>query len=148
MAGLWKTCQVRRMRDSVTAAEVFRCALGLLLGAVVWKAVSAGLFAGLRLAWPAFAAVEPERAYTLGMLLVRLILFAIMVAAASAVATLVSRHAWMPVLAGLVILLPSFWIHVTPPVWEAYPVWYHVVYVAYIVPIAVCAGRAALRSRG
>jgi hypothetical protein len=80
------------------------------------------------------------------MLFVRLFIFSSMIAATSGVATLVAgdkRFAWI---AGGLILALSVPLHLYPGyAWDDYPVWYHIVYLLLILPIAVTAGRSVQR---
>ncbi len=119
---------------------------GLVLGwATSWVVLTGG-FALLRATWPDYALADPEKAYTLTMLFVRLFIFSSMIAATSAVATIVAgdkRVAWI---AGGLILALSIPSHLYPGyVWDDYPAWYHIVYLLSIVPIAVIAGRSVQR---
>jgi hypothetical protein len=115
----------------------------LVAGCVTALAVAALAFTLLRAAWPAYAAAEPSKAYTLGMLFARLGIAAILTAAAGWVAALVARDAgraaW--ILGGLFLLISL------PPhlytVWDDYPAWYHFVYLLSLVPIAGLGGRLA-----
>lgn len=124
----------------------FRRVAGLALGWATSWAVLAGGFALLRASWPDYVLAEPEKAYTLTMLFVRLFIFSTMIAATSAVSTLVSgdrRFAWV---AGVMILAFSIPAHLYPGyVWDDYPAWYHIGYLLSIVPIAVVAGASVRR---
>jgi hypothetical protein len=125
---------------------LLRAIAGLALAwATSWVVLTGG-FALLRASWPDYALADPEKAYTLTMLLVRLLIFSSMIAATSAVATLVSgdkRFAWV---AGGLILALSVPPHLYPGhVWDDYPPWYHIVYLLSILPIAVIGGRSMRR---
>jgi hypothetical protein len=119
---------------------------GLALGLATSWVVLAGGFALLRASWPEYASAEPEKAYTLTMLFVRLFIFSSMIAATSGIATLAAggmRFAWI---AGVLILAVSIPPHLYPGyVWDDYPAWYHIVYMLSILPIAVIAGRGVRR---
>lgn len=122
--------------------KVLRVLAALLAGFLVSRIVLDGGFLLLRTAWPAYAVAEPDRAYALIMLLVRLVFFSTMIAAVSATATLVARDVRLSWLAAALILAISIPPHLYPGyVWEHYPAWYHLVYLASIVPIALMAGR-------
>jgi hypothetical protein len=122
--------------------RVLRFAAGLAIGWATSWAVLGGGFALLRVAWADYALADPEKAYTLAMLFVRLVIFAAMIAATAGVATLVAgdrRVAWI---AGGLILAISIPPHLYPgSVWDDYPAWYHIVYLLSILPIAGLAGR-------
>lgn len=113
-----------------------RLIAGLAVGCVSAVAIANAGFSALRALWPEYAAAEPEKAYTLAMLLSRLTIGAVCTAGAACATTIIAgdngRAAWW--LGGLfvVISLPSHLYYV----WGDYPVWYHVVYLAYLVPIA------------
>jgi hypothetical protein len=65
--------------------------------------------------------------------------------AAAWIATRVARDAgtaarWL----GGVVLAMSLWDHLVR-VWADYPAWYHLVYLSYLLPLAVLSGRVASR---
>ena len=124
----------------------FRLVAGLVLGwATSWVVLNGG-FALLRASWPDYGLADPEKAYTLTMLLVRLLIFSLMIAATSCVATLVAGGKRFPWITGGLILALSIPPHLYPGyVWEDYPVWYHIVYLLSILPIAVIAGASIQR---
>jgi hypothetical protein len=129
----------RTMEDQPMKA--LRLIAGLVLGCVIAVIIARVGFSALRTAWPGYAAAEPEKAYTLGMLLARLAIAAILTAGAACAATLVAgddgRSAWW--LGGLFVLISL------PPhlyyVWDDYPAWYHFVYLLSLVPVAGLSGR-------
>ena len=120
-----------------------RIAIGVIAGglAAVVIALAAAVIA--RRLWPAYAAAEPTRAYTLAMLCARLTAGAIITACSAGVATRAAnndeRAAWWLGVLALSISLP----HHVFDVWAQYPVWYHLVYLGYLVPLAGAAGRLA-----
>ena len=124
----------------------FRLVAGLVLGwATSWVVLNGG-FALLRASWPDYGLADPEKAYTLTMLLVRLLIFSLMIAATSCVATLVAGGKRFPWITGGLILALSIPPHLYPGyVWDDYPVWYHIVYLLSILPIAVIAGASIQR---
>ena len=134
------------MSMELSRIAALRLVSGLALGWATSSAILAGGFVLLRASWPDYALADPDKAYTLAMLFVRLIIFSSMIAATSAVATLVSGNKHIPWVAGGLILALSIPPHLYPGyVWEDYPAWYHIVYLLSILPIAVGAGRLALR---
>jgi hypothetical protein len=115
-----------------------RVALAALFGFAAWAAVgSLGLLL-LRVAWPAYAAVEPVKAYTASMLFARLGVAAVACLAAGLVAvrTAGAVGAWA---AGTLLLVLSLPVHLIL-VWRDYPVWYHLVYLALLVPLTTLGG--------
>ncbi len=134
------------MGTGANRLAVVRLVAGLALGwATSWLVLTGG-FALLRASWPDYASADPEKAYTLTMLFVRLFIFSSMIAATSGVATVIAgdkRIAWV---AGGLILALSIPPHLYPGyVWNDYPAWYHIVYLLSTLPIAVIGGRSARR---
>ncbi len=123
-----------------------RAAVAIAAGTAAWYLTLGGSMALLREVWPAYDAAYPDRAYTLPMLLVRLVVFSGVIAATSATAALVARDERLSWFAGLAILAFSIPPHLYPGhVWEEYPAWYHLWYLASILPIALVAGRLGRR---
>jgi hypothetical protein len=119
----------------------------LVVGCAGGVACAAVGFTILRALWPAYAAAEPEKAYTLAMLVSRLILGALSIAGAAGITTIIAgdngRAAyWL----GGVALLISLPIHLYYE-WSSYPIWYHIVYLSYLVPIAGLSARVAEECR-
>lgn len=116
--------------------------LGLLAGCATAVAIAAVATLAARSLWPAYAVAEPMKAYSLAMLLSRLTAGAICAASGAAVATLVVRSDgrigwWL----GAILLAPSLWVHLVRE-WADFPVWYHFVYLGYLVPVAGLTGRS------
>jgi hypothetical protein len=129
------------MVTGVHRRTALRFVAGLALGwATSWTILTGG-FSWLRVIWPAYALAEPDKAYTLTMLFVRLVIFTAMIATTAAVAALVAADRRVAWIAGGLILALSLPPHLYPGyVWEDYPAWYHLVYLFSILPIAVCSG--------
>jgi len=126
--------------------KALRILAAVVVGFVVSRIVLEGGYLLLRMTWPAYAAAEPDRTYTFAMLLARLTLFSLMIAVVSATTTLVARDERFPWLVGAIILAVSIPQHLLPGyVWAYYPPWYHLTYLASILPIAVSAGRLVAR---
>jgi len=117
---------------------------GLVLGwATSWVILNGGL-ALLRASWPEYAIADPEKAYSLAMLFVRLLIFSSMIVATSGVATLVAGHTRIAWVVGGLILALSIPPHLYPGyVWDDYPAWYHISYLLSIVPLVILGGQAA-----
>jgi len=134
------------MLTGANRVSVLRFVAGLALGWATSWVILRGGFALLRVVWLDYALADPEKAYTLAMLFVRLVIFSAMIVATAGVATLVAgdkRVAWI---AGGLILALSLPPHLYPAyVWEDYPAWYHIVYLLSILPIAAFGGRLVRR---
>ena len=123
---------------------VLRFVAGLVLGWLTAQAIMAVGFFLLRSMWPDYVLAEPENAFTLAMLFVRLGIFAVLTAGTACAATVVAGDGRMAWIAGGLILLLSLPPHLYY-LWDDYPAWYHFVYLLSIVPIAVYSGRAVQR---
>lgn len=118
-----------------------------ILGVVVGLCVGVGLAIAVtfvvRRLWPAYALAEPTKAYSLPMLFARLSVGALCVIGAAWVASRVARdHGTAARWLGGVVFAVSMWDHLVL-VWADYPVWYHLVYLSYLIPLAVVSGRLA-----
>lgn len=84
--------------------------------------------------WPAYAAAAPTRAYSVPMLLVRLLAGALAMALGGRVGGAGAAKG-----IGLAVLAVSLPWHVH--IWPQYPLWYHLCWFAAIVPAAMLGGR-------
>lgn len=136
--------QIRELAGWSAGMTALRFVAGMALGCVTWWLVQTGAFSLLRVAWPDYALAEPDKAYTLAMMLARLIIFSTMIAATAGVAALVAGERRVAWIAGGLILALSIPPHLYPGyVWDDYPAWYHIVYLLSILPLAVFGGRLA-----
>jgi hypothetical protein len=113
----------------------------LVLGFAIFATLGKLGFTALATLWPAYAAADPDKTFSIAMLLSRLSVGALSTAGAACIATIVAadngRAAWW---LGWIFVVISLPVHLYF-VWSDYPVWYHVVYLSYLVPIAVLTGR-------
>lgn len=113
-------------------------------GAITWEAVVAGATLLGRVVWPDYAAVEVQRIFTMDMLVSRLAVGALATLAFGIVIGLVTKgdakSIRLIVLAGLLFSIVDHII-----VWDQFPVWYHLLYLAYIVPVALLGCRIERR---
>ena len=129
------------MVTAVNRVPVLRFVAALALGWATSWAILNGGFSLLRALWLDYALADPDKAFTLTMLFVRLVIFTAMIAATAGVATLVAGDKRVPWIAGGLILALSLPPHLYPGyVWDDYPAWYHIVYLLSILPIAVFTG--------
>ena|SRR5215469_10724235 len=116
-----------------------RSILALIVGLAVWVLVASLLNRGLRLALGGYAAAEPRMTFTHAMMAARLALGALASLAAGAVTRAVApsstRALWM---LGAVLLATFIPAHVQ--LWPKFPVWYHLVFLATLVPLALLGG--------
>jgi hypothetical protein len=118
-----------------------RLVLSVVAGGLTAVAMAIAATMLTRSLWPAYVAAEPTKAYSLAMLIARLAVGACCAAGAAAVTTMVARDrrqvAWWLGACFLLVSLPDHLVYV----WADYPAWYHIVYLAYLVPVAGLVGR-------
>ncbi len=135
--------------DAVDRVSLARIAAAIATGVVVWWLVLGAGIALLRLGFPGYVEVEPEKAYSLGMLFARLLVFSSTIVAVALVAAWVAADVRLAWVAGALILALSIPDHLVPGfVWDDYPVWYHLVYLASILPLALTGGAIWRRAFG
>jgi hypothetical protein len=119
---------------------MMRAVCAILAGAIAWEAVV--LLATLvgRLIWPAYGAVETARIFALDMLLSRLAVGALATLVFGAVVTWVALGEKRMVLVVLALWL-TYSVVDHYLVWDQFPVWYHLVYLVYIVPLVLIGGK-------
>lgn len=90
--------------------------------------------------WPEYAVAATDRAYTLPMLLTRLAAGAVAAVVAGWGASMIARDRQISALwLGLVLVAISVPWHIQ--IWNAYPIWYHLVWFACLLPCALLGGR-------
>jgi len=118
----------------------------VFVGIVAWFCVATVVNFTLRMFWPDYAAVEKSMAFTLGMQVARLLLGAFASVCAGFAAAVVARGSATPVRALAVLLLLLF-IPVHYGLWDKFPIWYHVVFLASLIPVtllgAACKAKSA-----
>jgi hypothetical protein len=101
-------------------------------GLAIWILVATLGNLLLRLAWPAYAAVEKAMAFTLDMLLARLVLGALASLCAGFGTAWLSRRkplaAW-----SLIVLLLALFVPLHYTLWQRFPAWYHVIFIVSLV---------------
>ncbi len=119
---------------------MIRAVAALFAGALAWKAVATLFTLVGNLIWPAYAAVEVQRTFTLDMLASRLAVGALATLVFGVVAAWVAsgdqRIFRLALAAWLTFSVLDHYL-----VWDQFPVWYHLLYLAYIVPVAILGGR-------
>ncbi len=117
-----------------------RAILGFLAGLIGWVVVASVLDRILRVAITGYALAEPQLHFTLGMMIARLLLGVLASLAAGAIVRWVApkeiRVSWI---LGIVILLAFLPVHFK--IWNALPVWYHLIFLISIVPCVVMGSR-------
>ena len=121
--------------------------LAFVVGLVVWVLVISLLNHALRIFVLGYAAAEPTMSFTLGMLAARLVIAALTSLIAGAIAAWIAPSSpRLPVLLGTALLVAFLPIHVQ--LWTLFPFWYHLVFLATLVPLVVLGSRLTRARRG
>ena len=123
---------------------MWRTIASIVAGLVAWAVVVTLLNFGLRAAIPDYHAAEATLQFTLAMKIGRLTeAAAASIAAGAVIALIAPPKRWSPWLVGLIILALFLPVHVN--LWSKFPVWYHLAFLAPLVPLVVL-GSAFVRS--
>jgi hypothetical protein len=123
--------------------EMARDVLGVIAGLAVWLIVVTvgGLI--LRITWPAYASVADAMTFTLPMMLARLAVGAVATLAAGMVTAVVARRSLLArLIPGVLLLVVFIPIHIS--LWSRFPVWYHLTFLASLVPLTYLGGEVEL----
>ncbi len=118
---------------------------GVIGGVVVWFLIADVGNHVLRMTWPGYSEVEVPKTFTLGMLIARLLLGAISSLCAGFVAAWVTNRSVLAIRALAGLLLIMFLPVIT--LWERFPPWYHVVFLASLVVVTLLGGLLYPRRR-
>jgi hypothetical protein len=118
---------------------------GVVGGIITWFLIANVGNGILNLGWPGYSEAEVAKTFTLGMLVVRLLLGAISSFCAGFVSSWVTNRSMLAIksLAGVlvVIFLPVITL------FERFPPWYHVVFLASLVVVTLLGGLLYPRRR-
>ncbi len=110
----------------------------VLASLVLWFAVVAAAAVPFRAFWPAYVAASPDFAFTLAMKIARLSVGALATLVAGAAAAYIARSTRMALVTGALLLLIFIPEHVS--LWDKFPIWYHLTFLASLVPLAFAGG--------
>ena len=108
----------------------------VLVGLVAWICIATAVNLALRVSWPDYAAAEKPMTFTFGMQVARLLTGAIASLCAGFLAAVIAKGSATPVRALAVLLLLLF-IPVHYALWDRFPIWYHVVFLASLIPVTL-----------
>ena len=117
----------------------------VLAGLVAWFVVATIINFALRMSWADYALAEKPMTFTLGMQAARLVIGAIASLCAGFAAAWIARGIGTPVkvLAALLLLL---FLPVHYGLWDRFPLWYHAVFLASLVPLTLLGARMRAQS--
>jgi hypothetical protein len=108
-------------------------ALGAIAGLAVWVAVATAAGLAMRASWPEYASVAEAMTFTLPMMIARLAIGAIATVATGRVTASITRSTlarWLPGVLLLTAFIPQ---HIA--LWQKFPVWYHLTFLASLIPL-------------
>lgn len=120
---------------------MLRAAAGVAGGLIAWAVVATIINLALRYGWADYAAVEKAMTFTLGMLLLRLVLGAIASLSAGFVTAWIAKRNGGAVKVTAAILLFTF-IPVHYSLWDRFPAWYHLTFLVSLVVVTLLGGMA------
>lgn len=124
---------------------MWRAIGGVVVGIVVWAVVAEAIDLALRYSWPAYMAVEKSLAFTLPMMAARLTESGISSIVSGFAARKLGRQAWVPVVAGAIILALFLPVHLQ--IWNRLPIWYHLTFFVSLIVLSALGGLLARRGQ-
>ena len=116
--------------------------LGVVAGLLVFLMVVLLAGEAMRRSWPAYANVADAMTFTLPMMIARLSIGALATLAAGLVTALIVPQSTMAKLMPGVLLLIAF-IPQHIMLWDKFPIWYHLTFLASLVPLTYAGGKTA-----
>jgi len=125
---------------------MIRMISGIVAGFVVWFVVASMGNVLFRVSWPGYAQVETAMTFTLAMLLGRLLLGVLSSLCGGLVVAWITRAnataTWI-----LGIVLTIFFVPVHYGLFDKFPIWYHLVFLASLLPVTLLGASLFARSR-
>ena len=135
-------CMVQRSCDNLMTMG--RAIAGVIVGIVVWIVVATVGNWLIRAALPGYTAVEASMAFTLPMLLARLVLGVVSSLCAGAVCALIAKSSKRaPIVAGVLLLVMFLPVHYM--LWDTFPIWYHLFFLLSLAPAVWLGARLVAR---
>ena len=134
---------------------MLRIALGVIAGFIAWLIVWFVSEKGLSAIWPAFGvhqkafeeAIKNGGEFTANstMLLTHIVIGSIVSIMVGALATLIAgKDTYAPLIAGCLLL--AMGIAKAAMSWQLVPIWYHVIFTAMLLPMAIVGGKLMANS--
>jgi hypothetical protein len=118
-------------------ATVLRGLAAVIAGFVTWWAVATLIGVPLRIFWPGYAEADAAMDFTLHMLLARLAIGAVATIASGLIAGTIGHNIRSVIGWWLGGILLAFFVPVHIALYAAFPLWYHLTFLVYLVPLAV-----------
>jgi hypothetical protein len=121
-----------------------RTVLAVIGGLVAWTVVVTLIDIGLRITLPGYRAAEPALAFTVAMMIARLLMSAVTSLAAGAIIRRIAPASrWAPWIVGLVIVALFLPEHIR--IWPRFPIWYHLLFLIPLAPLVALGTRIGAR---
>jgi hypothetical protein len=115
---------------------------GIVAGLVAWTIVATIGNLMFRVAWPGYAEAEVSMMFTLAMMVARLLLGALSsLCAGFVVAWITKRNGTGAKVLGIVVTAMFFPVHYL--LWDKFPIWYHVIFLASLFPLTLLGAKLA-----
>lgn len=125
---------------------MIRTILGIVGGFVVWFVAASIGNVLFRMSWPGYAQIEAAMTFTPAMLLGRLLLGVLSSLCGGFVVAWITRGntraAWI-----LGIVLTIFFLPVHYGLWDKFPIWYHLAFLASLLPVTLLGAFLFVRGR-
>jgi uncharacterized membrane protein (Fun14 family) len=119
---------------------------GVLVGLVAWFVVATAVNLVLRISWPDYAAAEKPMTFDFAMMLARLVTGAIASVCAGYAATWVAKGSALAARV-LVVLLLLVFLPVHYALWNVFPAWYHLTFLASLIVLPPLGAMLRTKSR-
>ena len=124
-----------------------RLIITFIAGLVSWVVIATLLNYLLRFGLPGYAAAEPSMDFSLLMQFARLALgAAASIGTGSIAARFAPAHTRLPLALGVTLLVLFTPVHYG--LWDNFPVWYHLFFLATIIPFVLAGARLAKPNKG
>ena len=118
---------------------------GIVAGLIAWIIVATIGNLIFRVAWPGYAEAEISMMFTLAMMVARLLLGALSsLCAGFVVAWITKRNGTGAKVLGIVVTAMFFPVHYV--LWDKFPIWYHVIFLASLFPLTLLGAKLSRRA--
>jgi hypothetical protein len=119
---------------------------GVAAGLVAWMLFATLANMALRAALPGYAEAEPAMKFTLAMMMARLLVGGASCAVAGWVAARIAKGSgWTAWVLGVALIAMFIPVHIGW--WDRFPAWYHVTFLASLLPLTLLGAMLAPRRR-
>jgi len=124
---------------------MIRMIAGIVAGLIAWIIVATIGNLMFRVAWPGYAEAEISMMLTLAMMVARLLLGALCSLCAGFVAARITKkNGTGAKVLGIVVTAMFFPVHYL--LWDKFPIWYHVIFLASLFPLTLLGAKLAQRA--